>query len=170
MIKIFQSGQGSIFCTCPDGNWHEFEGSCYKVYATTTDFISAQQHCLAESGHLAVIDSSKKTDFIRNNVTQNHLSKYWIGLRDIIGDNQETSYQWISTNQSLNSQVYRNWLNDIPVEVDYTCVIYSANGWINIPCSYKVPFVCEKNVGRYILFALLHFQLLQISSVAHQFL
>ena len=78
-------------------------------------------------------------------ISETHEGEYWIGLKDMVGDNNISSYRWLRDGSTLT---YQNWAPTEPHLPADTCVIrYVSNGvWDDVACTRPFGLICEVDV------------------------
>ena len=110
------------------------------------DFEQSIKYCHNQGAYLIEIDSADKELFIENSVPVIS-NLYWIGLKDIIGDNRLESHIWLHSNQSLTEVSYQNWYPNNPNHLHEQCVIlrnYPPFLWFDRECEDLYKPICEK--------------------------
>ena len=74
-------------------------GSHYYCSLTGANWTSAQQNCINNGGHLAVINSAAENTYLANSIP---LSSAWIGCSDL---EQEGTFRWVNG----DPLTYTNW-------------------------------------------------------------
>ena len=71
----------------------------------------------------------------------------YIGLKDMIGDNQLSSYRWMVDNSPM---VYSDFNGSIePAKTYQQCIVLNEKSsfrWHDFECSHKLTAVCETGV------------------------
>lgn len=131
--------------TCENG-WFQFYNKCIFFGTTYHNFDQALQLCHDKGSYLVEIDSASKQLLIENSIpVSNNL--YWIGLKDIVGNNSLSDHFWIHSNRSWKEVGYQNLS---PFNLSHSllrCIaLYSISPfyWYDKYCdSYYLP-ICEK--------------------------
>jgi len=126
--------------------------SQYNMHPEKMDWFSANDVCLAEGGHLAVIRTESQQSLISSRYARNY--DFWIGLNDI---DREGEFRWVN-GEGLG---FANWADKNPSSVfpnDQDCVTYNFCNkqrtkcwrglWGDWDCSVSKPFLCETKVCR----------------------
>ena len=66
---------------------------------------------------------------------------YYIGLKDVVGDNNISSHKWLRDGSSLT---FQNWYTGQPATQSQTCVTQIGIGqWTDVPCYVSFGSICE---------------------------
>lgn len=135
---------------CED-NWTQFQGSCYLVSDTSTDFSKAVISCTELGAKLVHVENEMENSFLRNLIRGSNELKpysYWIGLTD-----KGTEGVWVWRNNGTSTPaIFTDWNDGEPNDTrdNEDCVhLYFRFGhtWNDIPCDSLNRFVCEKEVN-----------------------
>ena len=71
----------------------------------------------------------------------------FIGLKDVVGNNQLSSHRWIHDNSVL---AYHNFHGGEPSNPEEICItiLVSGGNWNDVPCDYSAQAVCEADPVR----------------------
>ena len=116
--------------TCATG-WEFFDGSCYKVNATSLSADAARDACVNEGADLVKITSEGENSFVNTLAA----GEAWIGLKDESG-----TFYWKDGTQVS----YTKWKSPSPG--NNSCVVMESNGdWGSVLCASTPPkYVCEQ--------------------------
>ena len=68
-----------------DNGWQSYGSMCYKYSTSKMTWYDAQAHCAANSGRLAVVDTSEKWGRVEDVVScKDYQAGIWIGLSDTV--------------------------------------------------------------------------------------
>ena len=129
--------------TCATG-WEYFDGSCYKVNATSLSADAARDACVNEGADLVKITSEEENSFVNTLAA----GEAWIGLKDDSG-----SFYW----KDGTKVSYTKWKSQSPG--NGPCVVLESSGdWKRVSCTATPQkYVCEQGKRRssHIYFAFL---------------
>ncbi|XP_070569286.1 C-type lectin lectoxin-Lio1-like [Ptychodera flava] len=127
--------------TCPH-NFNEWNGNCYRVYTSSTNYGNADANCrtTALGAHLASIKSSDENAYVVALIS----SDAWIGYDDLA---KEGDFYW--TDGSLTG--YKNWAPGEPNNKGISgedCTLMFASGsdrgqWNDENCGDNKHYVCK---------------------------
>ncbi len=113
-----------------------FNGHHYYCSNGVDTWANAQANCVANGGHLAVINSAAENTFLANILT---LQSAWIGANDLV---TEGTFQWVNG----DSFSYTNWYPGQPNNYNYNqhCVEMLNNGqWNDQYGHYNLEYIME---------------------------
>ena len=116
--------------TCESG-WSEYQGSCYKYFATTNYWQNAVAECGKYGSFLTIIHSKEEEDFVRSLGNGNI---FWIG-----GVYQSGGLTWIDGSPYDYGSVYSPSSNQ--------CIYYSMSHLVfnTANCDGEsMDYICEK--------------------------
>ncbi|RDD36265.1 hypothetical protein TrispH2_011671 [Trichoplax sp. H2] len=134
---------------CADG-WTEISNRCFKSFTNVESFEDARIACQAfPCGDLAADNTSTIHDNLKGILQHNIL--YWIGLKDIVGNNQIDDYRWLSNGKSVTSGP-GYWANSYPKHENKRCVharSLPSNKfqWRNSDCSDTYRYICQRPIS-----------------------
>ncbi|EDV19662.1 uncharacterized protein TRIADDRAFT_61849 [Trichoplax adhaerens] len=137
---------------CPS-DWYFYgpENVCLHLVDKNAKFHIAKKTCWNNfTAGLLYIDSAKKENFIKTNIIVNKHTFYWLGLKDLVGDDKLESHRWLASNKTLAESNYINLANNRPPRIDaYKCIIIyfrRTPEWREERCGSKNKFICEKGL------------------------
>ena len=130
-----------------DPDWIQFRNVCLKYVNTATSITNAASYCSAYGAYIVEITNSIKECFVEQNLLLNETT--WIGLRDVVGDDQMSSHRWMYSNLSIVETGYTKWSSLSPDLTYQECIalVLEGNGewkWYDRKCSKAYHFICEK--------------------------
>ncbi|XP_036789851.1 C-type lectin domain family 4 member E-like [Oncorhynchus mykiss] len=130
--------------TCPEG-WQKFESSWYFLSTETKTWKESRQDCLKRGADLVIINSDMEQEFLFK-----LKKRVWIGLTDSVS---EGTWKWVDGTPLTNP---RYWNDHQPDSGDPSgeedCVeihkdwIFPLKAWNDMPCDWKLNWICEKVV------------------------
>ncbi|XP_007950500.1 asialoglycoprotein receptor 1 [Orycteropus afer afer] len=143
-IAILQ-GNGTDRPCCPV-NWVEHEGSCYWFSRSGKPWPEAQNYCLLEDAHLAVVTSWEEQNFIQRHTGS---ANTWIGLTD-----QNGPWKWVDGTDYETG--FKNWRPEQPDDWyghglggGEDCAHFTDNGrWNDDVCQRPYRWVCETGLDK----------------------
>ncbi|XP_038596431.1 C-type lectin domain family 4 member G-like [Tachyglossus aculeatus] len=133
---------GNTSCTPCSPPWKAFEGSCYYLSRTTSNWHDALKKCTEKEAHLVIINSREEQNFLIWNLDD---KGYWIGLTSVRdGSGKVQRHRWIDETDLTFTYWNRGEPNDSGDEED--CVTLLSNGrWNDAPCHTDLEnWICEK--------------------------
>ena len=131
---------------CPI-DWENYDNtSCIKFFKKIMNYNNAIIHCQESyNSGLVFIDSQAKHDFIANIYVDSYtlVKPYWIGLKDVVGDNSIASFQWFQKNKFLNETGFSIWLHNTTTSYKKQCVYIRDDKWSNVACGQNHKFICQ---------------------------
>lgn len=127
----------TTYANCDSGK--TYAGHCYKLYATTKGFNGAVSYCNEIGGYLAKVTSSSENSFINSLLTEQAITRTWIGASDSV---TEGTFRW-RDGEVLS---YVNWDTNQPdhSSSNIDCVLMTNTGvWRVNDCANSRSFVCE---------------------------
>ncbi|KAJ2947107.1 hypothetical protein O0L34_g16456 [Tuta absoluta] len=129
---------------------------CYKFYRSRNNWYGAGFTCMAEGGHLAVINSEKEIEIIRQ-IFENNPADIIPGYEwkdsaflgyyaSKVSETGETTWMTIE-DQTMIEAGYADWSEGEPNNAsgDEYCVAVGRNGKLfDDPCWRELPYICEK--------------------------
>ena len=122
-----------------------FEGYCLQYDRNPGNISEKVSACSNIGGKLVKVDSAAKQQAVRNflrSVGEVAVRTY-IGLKDMIGDNQLSSYKWMADKSKM---VYSHFNANQPDSIYQHCVVLRRNTgyrWTDRSCSNKYAALCE---------------------------
>ncbi|KAJ2945831.1 hypothetical protein O0L34_g4733 [Tuta absoluta] len=142
--------------TDPEYTLNNETNKCYKFYRNRNNWFGAALKCLIDGGHLAVINSEKEAEAIRQifekNPAVNIPGEDWkdsafLGYyASIVLYTGETIWMTVE-DQTMSEAGYAEWSPREPnnASSDEYCVSTGRNGKLfDDPCTRQLPFICEK--------------------------
>ncbi|XP_076455860.1 macrophage mannose receptor 1-like [Babylonia areolata] len=135
--------------TCDPG-WILDSGMCYHYNGGSRNYKAASQSCHSLGGILPEVFDAN-TQGALSEQARNHKQNLWIGLRPVQKGN---GYQWQWENGTALTTGY--WARQPPQslgsQLNQTCVQQTqvnvvSHSWSTVPCSSRLPFVCQKPQG-----------------------
>ncbi|RDD36869.1 hypothetical protein TrispH2_011071 [Trichoplax sp. H2] len=132
-----------------DNGWTKISNRCFKPSEGSNTFDNARRACQGFPGGDLAVDDSYATHnglyfILHVNV------RYWIGLKDLVGDNVVSDYHWLATNQSVTTGP-QFWMSLYPTNKFYRCVhladILLLFIWRDGSCNDFYRYVCQKPIG-----------------------
>uniref|UniRef100_A0A8K9UDG6 C-type lectin domain-containing protein n=1 Tax=Oncorhynchus mykiss TaxID=8022 RepID=A0A8K9UDG6_ONCMY len=122
-------------------SWQKFESSWYFLSTETKTWKESRQDCLKRGADLVIINSDME---------QVREREVWIGLTDSVS---EGTWKWVDGTPLTNP---RYWNDHQPDSGDPSgeedCVeihkdwIFPLKAWNDMPCDWKLNWICEKVV------------------------
>jgi len=76
-------------CDLADG-WHPYSGMCYKYLTTKKTWQDAENDCVNNRGHLAILNTQVKFSILEEIVyCKDYQAGVWIGLSDTVGSSSQ---------------------------------------------------------------------------------
>lgn len=131
--------------------WHYRFGHWYLLDSNYRTFNDSRTFCanLSPPAYVIEVESQDENDWLIELTSTNCGVPYEYWLNGYDTDNSGT-FTWIN---SQNQTTYTNWYtgepNDAYFSVSEKCIASSTGYmgvWVDIPCSYTRPVVCERNV------------------------
>ena len=129
------SGGATIEC-----EWFEQPdtGREWGLCTPAAEWQEAEDHCVAEGGHLVSVDGQPDSIFAIN--VLGATAEAWIGLNDL-----QREGTWVWTDGTAFG--YENWEDKQPDNPDHHCVaIGTARRWFDYSCGESRPFICARPV------------------------
>ncbi|KAM4749165.1 hepatic lectin-like [Rhinophrynus dorsalis] len=131
--------------TC-EANWLEFEGSCYYISQTKSNWMKARSVCERKQSYLAVITSENEQKFLTEKTATGIGSRYWIGLNDM---EEEGVWTWVDGTNYTTS--YKFWKKGEPNndKRNEDCAhMWTRGEWNDVHCTYDQCYaICEKKLA-----------------------
>ncbi|XP_049644233.1 CD209 antigen-like [Suncus etruscus] len=126
-----------VFChPCP-WIWTEFQGSCYLLFRSKSNWNDALSACQHVNALLVVINSEAEEKFLQSWKVRDK-KHTWIGLSDHL---HEGSWRWVDDTPLQLSFWRAEGSNST---YDENCVELYDDGWNNNLCSALRMWICEK--------------------------
>ncbi|XP_030836975.1 macrophage mannose receptor 1-like [Strongylocentrotus purpuratus] len=131
-----------------DCRWQEFDESQYLIkYTPRATPSDARETCQSYGGDLAIIKTAEVNAFLKELLPPFNPSDIWLcylfGIRMI----DRGSFYWLDDTPLR----YSAWRDPEPDnDGDEDCATLSSDsdmGWLDIACSRKQPFICERYQG-----------------------
>ncbi|XP_031754100.1 macrophage mannose receptor 1 [Xenopus tropicalis] len=123
-----------------DSGWKSFDGSCYCIGSTETNWTEAQSICKSMNSDLVIIDSEREQKFLEN-ITDD--SYFWIGLtRD---NNNMNVWRWVDG--TLHDLSDGFWYKNEPNNEDgrENCGhLWKEKKWNDVFCTDLYETICER--------------------------
>ncbi|XP_063787580.1 hepatic lectin-like isoform X2 [Pseudophryne corroboree] len=128
-----------------DPGWLQFDGSCYYLTLSKSNWNKSRSVCIKKGADLAVITSEREQNFLTTKSAANYGKRFWIGLHDAI---EEGVWIWVDgTNYEAS---YTSWKEGEPNDHfgDEDCVhLWTAGEWNDVYCTYDDSYaICEKKL------------------------
>ncbi|RDD36264.1 C-type lectin domain family 10 member A [Trichoplax sp. H2] len=110
-------------------------------------YENASKYCQGINSSLVEIDSAEKEAFIGNSISDPSTT-YWLGLVDLVGNDDFNDHIWVQSNRSVIATGYQNWGPYDPDNKFHRCVISSnlpPYVWLDRNCEDTYNTICEKN-------------------------
>ncbi|KAE8619571.1 hypothetical protein XENTR_v10009861 [Xenopus tropicalis] len=123
-----------------DSGWKKFDGSCYYIVTTETNWTDAQAICKSMNSDLVIITSEKEQNFLESLTNQ---SDFWIGLQRDKVDKDE--WRWVDG--TLQNPLEGFWRSGEPFNAGgkEDCVhMWLGEKWNDRDCSFSEKAFCEK--------------------------
>ncbi|KAK7909502.1 hypothetical protein WMY93_014186 [Mugilogobius chulae] len=134
---------------CRPGSWCTYGGRRYILIssarnwaqANVTPLMHLMRHCQGLGGTLAVVRSSTFNTFLRN--TAANRRSIWIGFSDAQYNNY---WFWANGERTRYTKWCRGQPNNGSGKDRENCAYlnYSSNCWYDVPCTYRLPYICER--------------------------
>ncbi|EDV19664.1 uncharacterized protein TRIADDRAFT_61851 [Trichoplax adhaerens] len=135
---------------CPDG-WHFYgqDNICLHLVDKAAKFDVARSICQDDfKAWLLYINGADKENFINTKIISDKYKFYWLGLKDVIGDDKPESHRWLAQNKTLTENSYTNWANDKQPNIrSHECAIICFQQkpkWLEEKCYLNNKYICEK--------------------------
>ncbi|EDV19292.1 uncharacterized protein TRIADDRAFT_62274 [Trichoplax adhaerens] len=131
--------------TC-DPDWLQFRDKCIS-FSSSMKYGNALKYCQGINSSLVEIDSAEKEAFIGNSISDPSTT-YWLGLVDLVGNDDFNDHIWVQSNRSVIATGYQNWGPYDPDNKFHRCVISSnlpPYVWLDRNCEDTYNTICEKN-------------------------
>ena len=115
------------------------------------NFELARNQCMSFPGGDLVVDNNPNTNEGLKLLSQHH-KPYWIGLRDMVGNNIIGDYQWLATGQNLTTGSQFWYSSSFPIASKFHCVHGVKNGsnmfaWRDRNCNDPFDFICQRPIN-----------------------
>ncbi|XP_035375889.1 lactose-binding lectin l-2-like [Electrophorus electricus] len=140
--EYFSVNEATCSPHCTSG-WGSYGIRCFKYIANSTDWVSAEKHCLKLHANLVSTHSEDEFQLVKAFIRAHDPMENptWIGLSDC---QEATKWIW-SDGTELN---YVNWNPSEPNHLNNECCVHTnwsdQKKWNDIPCTINYPFVCAK--------------------------
>ncbi|XP_013396095.1 asialoglycoprotein receptor 1 [Lingula anatina] len=110
--------------------------SCYFLSDFQADWTESRAWCLRAGADLAVFESNN--EYVAAKGAFDPIDA-WIGLRDIIGNNN--GWKWVRTE---NTPLFTAWKRREPSSTRERCAMILSRGtWNDARCKFQYNFLCE---------------------------
>lgn len=123
----------------------EFQGKKYRVYDEVLTWSEAKTKCEEMGGHLAVAESQKKNEFLKNLLSKSGLTEVWLGATD---EKKEGEWRWV-TGPKMDFHAWANGQPNNKEGVEHYMVLIvtpKSSGWSDQPdksLQHNPGFICE---------------------------
>jgi hypothetical protein len=131
---------------CP-ASYSQTPDGCYRIVATATDWLTAEQSCEADGAHLIVLDDLAEHYLLHSMLMTAGVPSGWLGFTD---RRVETVFRWVTVD-GLDPASNGCYWGGSPASAGNSptnnCVIQAAMNacpdWTVLDCAVAQPFVCE---------------------------
>ena len=114
-------------------------------------FGLAQLQCKSFPGGDLVVDNNPNTNEALKLLSEYH-TQYWIGLKDIVGNNIIGDYQWLATGQNVTTGSQFWYSSSYPIASKFQCVQGIKNGsnrfvWRDRDCKDFFYYICQRPIN-----------------------
>ena len=78
----------------------------------------------------------------------------WLGLYKITASRSSSTYWYATTWYDTSKSTFRWWARGYPRYRYESCVGYTDDGWVDMPCTDENYFSCKKEAGRLLFMCL----------------
>ncbi|KAJ8708244.1 hypothetical protein PYW07_010369 [Mythimna separata] len=137
-------------CGTFDDDYHLYHatGSCYKYHKKHTSWVTAQKTCVAEGGHLVIINDKQEADIVTSFLHKSTNKMSWpdaayVGLLD-----RGKDHRFFTLHGEAIQKVYHTWAPGQPDNkgINLCGLIYPEGTLDDVDCNKALlKFICEKN-------------------------
>ncbi|XP_062265642.1 CD209 antigen-like protein 2 [Platichthys flesus] len=154
--EVIKPTEAAIVCPV---EWHLFNSSCYLISRLSRNWHESQSYCESKGAHLAIIHSAEEQTFLWDLLPRGHWNAFWFGITD---EQTEDQWKWVDGSPLVggfwevgepNNHINEDCGYIIKTEVLQRVAVRS---WYDAPCSFPLPYICEKEMGAGVSTAIPH--------------